>query len=93
MVTRMDHNNFVLSVPSAAQQDGDEDAATGDDANPHAEHQEALDKLREALAMSVDDDPSTSGRDGLTAIIVHDSYQKLPNPTLQVSPESDIHPL
>jgi len=94
MVTRMDHNNFVLRVPSAAQQESDEDTALEEDgANPHAEHEEALDKLREALAMTVDGDPSTSGREGLTAIVVHDSYQKLPNPTLQVGPKSDTHPL
>ncbi|CAL8470008.1 g9550 [Coccomyxa elongata] len=75
-VTRMDHNNFVLSVPSTSSQT--EEPAL-DDVNPHAEHQGALDKLREALAMS--GDPQAGAEDGLAAIVVHDSYRKLPNPT------------
>ncbi len=82
MVTRMDHNNFVLSVPSTSPQT--EEPAL-DDLNPHAEHQGALDKLREALAMS--GDPQTGAEDGMAAIVVHDAYRKLPNPTAaQVSP-------
>ena len=75
-VTRMDHNNFVLSVPSTSPQS---EEAAADDVSPHAEHQGALDKLREALAMS--GDPQTGAEDGLAAIVVHDSYRKLPNPT------------
>lgn len=79
-VTRMDHNNFVLSVPSASGQ-----AEPAADKNPHAAQQTVIEKLRETLAMSPVD-ASGGAPDGLTAIVVHDSYHKLPDPTSQVSP-------
>lgn len=81
-VTRMDHNNFVLSVPSAS---GPAETATDDD-SPHAAQQSTLDKLRESLAMSPDS--------AFTGIVVHDSYRKLPDPTAQVrtSPHSTTRP-
>ena len=80
-VTRMDQNNFVLSVPSAS---GQAEHTADTDESPHAAQQTVIDKLRETLAMSPAD-ASGADPDGLTAIVVHDSYRKLPDPTSQVS--------
>lgn len=84
----MDQNNFILSVPTAAQP-ADEDGSTDLDANPHASQQEIFDKLRAAVGLS--GTASTSGGSGAdalsTGIVVHDPFQQLPNPT---KPQKDI---
>ena len=88
MITRMDNNNFVVSVPAPPPAEPEEAAdeplglfdgvPTPPDMDPAAAQAEVFRQLREALALT-GDGPGTNPTP-LGGLVVHEAFTPMPTP-------------